>query len=149
MFKISFLCTLISSFFFFLVTQGIRTSLLAPQLISGPTEHPASPVGRWDTAGVTDVHAETRTQVTEARKPYICRWATTSMHVPSFLDQTPTQQEKKKSFSFPVFFHYHQATPQYIKDANLLTLHILKNHHFLNQIFLYHYFLNQIFIFVK
>jgi hypothetical protein len=33
-------------FFFFLVTRGVRVSLRAPQLIPGPTEHPASPVGR-------------------------------------------------------------------------------------------------------
>ena len=31
-------------FFFFLVTFGVRVSLRAPQLISGLTEHPASPV---------------------------------------------------------------------------------------------------------
>jgi len=31
---------------FFFLTRGVRASLRAPQLIPGPTEHPASPVGR-------------------------------------------------------------------------------------------------------
>ena len=60
---------------FFLVTQGVRASLRAPQPIPGPTEHPASLVGRYDTAEVTSMYAETRTHVTEARKPCLCRWA--------------------------------------------------------------------------
>jgi hypothetical protein len=33
-------------YFYFLITRGVRASLHAPQLISGSTEHPASPVGR-------------------------------------------------------------------------------------------------------
>jgi len=33
-------------FLIFFLTRGIRASLHAPQLIPGPTEHPASPVGR-------------------------------------------------------------------------------------------------------
>ena len=31
---------------FFFVTRGVWVSLHAPQLILGPTEHPASPVDR-------------------------------------------------------------------------------------------------------
>ena len=46
-----------SSFFFF-ITRSVRASLRVPRLISGPTEHPASPVDREDTTGVTGVHAE-------------------------------------------------------------------------------------------
>jgi len=33
-------------FLFFFVTRGVRASLRAPQLISGPTGHPASSVDR-------------------------------------------------------------------------------------------------------
>jgi hypothetical protein len=40
------LCASVFDIFFFLVTRGVRASLRAPQLIPGPTEHPASPVGR-------------------------------------------------------------------------------------------------------
>jgi hypothetical protein len=31
---------------FFLITRGVRASLHAPRLITGPTEHPASTIGK-------------------------------------------------------------------------------------------------------
>jgi hypothetical protein len=45
-------------FFFFFITWDVRTSLRVPRLIPGSIEHPASPVGRQDTAKMTDVHAK-------------------------------------------------------------------------------------------
>jgi hypothetical protein len=47
-----------SFFFFFFIIWDVRTSLRVPRLISGSIEHPASPVGRQDTAKMTDVHAK-------------------------------------------------------------------------------------------